>query len=168
LAIAATAMTSVAGADEADMDASATFVAPVSIQAGEPLEFGQVSIPASGECAYEIAPDGGVSATGAAGCGHVSGATYPARFEVSCGQTGAAVRYEITFLNAAPTGSVFEAPNAPVRIDGAPAGGLSQVRPCDGDGVSAVAIGGRLRVSASAPSGFAGRVGTIRLEANFE
>lgn len=157
-----------ARAETTDVEASAAFVAPVSILSAEPLTFGQLAVPASGECTYTLSPTGSVTASGGGTCAFIDAKALAARFEIGCGQSGAAVRYEITYINAAPAGSTFEAPANPVRIDAAQAGGLSQVRPCDTDGISVVSAGGQLRVSASAPRSFKGRVGTIRLEAVFE
>lgn len=154
-------------ADDSDTRASASLVTPVSILSGEPLEFGELTVPASGECLYALSPEGSFSVLGA-GCMLISGQALPARFEVGCGQAGTSVRYEVSFVNSAPAGAIFEAGRAPVQIDGAEPGNHSQVRPCDGDGTTVVSIGGQLRVTASAPSGFSGPVGTIRLEANFE
>lgn len=153
-----------AGPDQAS--AGAELTTPIDIIAQGDLVFGTVAIPRSGDCSYTVSSRSEPSATQREECRFLSGEPLAGEFSVSCG-ANQTVTFEAIFTNAAPTGALFSAGDAPMEIDGLGAGEALQIRPCDKDGFSEVRVGGTLTVSPGAPDGFSGEVGTIRLEANY-
>ena len=165
-ALLAVALTFPCVAEEAETDATASFIQPLVINGAQPLEFGTLAIPPQGECSYEIDVAGRANTPGGI-CQFLGQDRFPARFPLSCAAR-ALVQFQLIHTNTAPAGAVFGAPADAMDIDGAGAGAAFQIRPCDADGISEIAAAGRLTVRAGAPHGFAGPVGTIRLEVAYD
>ncbi|MET0371324.1 MAG: DUF4402 domain-containing protein [Sphingobium sp.] len=154
-------------AQESNVEANATLIAPLSIVASEGLSFGTLAVSMGTSCIYEVLPDGTTNKSGDQRCAFLSGAPTAATFELDCGP-GAMVRMEVIHSNLAPTGAEFAALARPMAVDSAPAGAAMQLLPCDSDGRSVIHAGGRLTTRPTAGIGFSGRVGTIRLEVIYD
>ena len=150
-----------------DANAAAEFLSPVEITTSRDLDFGVVTTPHSSNCIYTIAPDGTQSATGDRMCGFVSGLAGSASFEVLC-QPDTSVFIELVYSNSAPSGASFGPNVTPLSWDSSSAGPAAQIAPCDADGQSIANAGGELIVTPTAPPGFSGQVGLIRLEVAYE
>ena len=148
--------------ESAENSASASLVQPLVITGAQPLEFGTLAIPTAQTCLYAISPTGQEEASGVL-CQFIAGEVLPAGFTLNCA-AGSLVQFEVIYIDSAPAGARFSAPEAAMSIDGQAVGSVYQVGACDADGTSEIRAGGLLEVSAQAQHDFSGRVGTIRLE----
>lgn len=154
-------------AQDAEGQASASLLTPLSIAAIEGLEFGMLAVSPAGECIYTIDPSGQVSKSGDGRCAFISGATFNGRFEVDCG-ADTLVQFSLFYTDLAPDGASFGPSPDPMQVDAAKPASAFQLLACDKDGRSVVRAGGRLLVTPKALSGFSGQVGTIRLEVKYD
>lgn len=159
-------LTGVAQAQDSEVPASAALVQPLSITGSQPLDFGTVVKPATGSCHYDVPPVGAATIQGQA-CQYVGGDQAPARFTLQC-PPGALIQFQLVYTDRGPAGTSFAPGDSPVAIDSGSPATPFQVQPCDTDGLTTVAAGGRLSVTAAAAHGFSGTVGTIRLEVAYD